>query len=64
VPSAAGRYFFGDYCTGNVWSFTAGKASSIRKEAFSVSQLSSFGEDARGELYLVSLEGPVYRLTP
>ena len=62
VPSAVGRYFFGDYCTGSVWSFPAGKASSIRKEAFGVSSLSSFGEDARGELYLVSLEGPVYRL--
>ena len=41
-----------------------GKASAIRKEAFNVAELSSFGEDARGELYLVSLEGPVYRLAP
>ena len=29
---------------------------------FRVSQLSSFGEDARGRVYAVSLDGPVYRL--
>ena len=27
-----------------------------------VDQLSSFGEDARGRVYAVSLSGPVYRL--
>ena len=64
VPSATGRYFYGDYCTGTVWSLRVrgGKANDVRREPFSVSSLSSFGEDARGELYLVSLEGPVYRL--
>jgi len=64
VPAARGRYFFGDYCSGRVWSLrmAGGKATSVRREAFDVSSLSSFGEDARGELYLTSLEGPVYRL--
>jgi glucose/arabinose dehydrogenase len=64
VASARGRYFFGDYCSGRVWSLrvVGGKAASIRREAFDVPALSSFGEDARGELYLASLEGPVYRL--
>jgi glucose/arabinose dehydrogenase len=64
APSARGRYFFGDYCSGRVWSLrmAGGKAASVRREAFDVPSLSSFGEDARGELYLASLEGPVYRL--
>jgi hypothetical protein len=31
---------------------------------FDVPRLSSFGEDAAGELYLVSLEGDVFRLDP
>jgi glucose/arabinose dehydrogenase len=64
VPGARGRYFFGDYCSGRVWSLrvAGGKAASVRREAFDVPSLSSFGEDARGELYLTSLEGPVYRL--
>jgi glucose/arabinose dehydrogenase len=64
VPGAVGRYFFGDYCSGRVWSMrmAGGKATSVRREPFTVGSLSSFGEDARGELYLTSLAGPVYRL--
>lgn len=65
VPAAVGRYFFGDYCSRNVWSLrvVAGKATDVRREPFRVSSLSSFGEGARGELYLVSLAGAIFRLT-
>jgi hypothetical protein len=35
-----------------------------RSEGASVSQPSSFGEDARGRIYVASLSGPVYRLAP
>ena len=64
VPAAAGRYFYGDFCSGRVWSLTArnGKVSRVRREPFTVANLSSFGQDAAGELYLVSLAGVVYRL--
>jgi glucose/arabinose dehydrogenase len=64
VASATGRYFFGDYCSGRVWSLRVvnGKATDVTREPFDVPDLSSFGEDARGELYLLSLRGPVYRL--
>jgi glucose/arabinose dehydrogenase len=64
VSSARGRYFFGDYCSGRVWSMKVveGRARGVRQERFRVSSLSSFGEDADGELYLTSLEGGVYRL--
>jgi glucose/arabinose dehydrogenase len=64
VADARGRYFFGDYCSGTVWSLRVedGNAVDVRREPFRVGSLSSFGEDARGELYLVSLLGPVYRL--
>jgi glucose/arabinose dehydrogenase len=64
VPAARGRYFFGDYCSGRIWSFVVvnGQATGVRREAFTVPQLSSFGEDARGELYATSLTGRVYRL--
>ena len=65
VLQAEGRYFFGDYCSGDVSSLRVvdGKATDVRREPFSVSSLSSFGEDARGELYLVSLDGAIFRLT-
>ena len=64
IPALRGRYLYGDYCSGTVWSLriAGGKATGIRREAIRVDELSSFGEDARGELYLVALGGTVYRL--
>lgn len=64
VPDAVGRYFFGDYCSGTVWSLRIvdGKATGVRREPFKVSSLTSFGEGVRRELYLVSQEGSIYRL--
>ena len=63
VPAARGRYFFGDYCSGSIWSLviSGGQATDVRRESVRVPGLSSFGEDARGELYATSLEGRVYR---
>ena len=65
VRSALGRYFYGDYCSGVIWSLKVakGKATGLRREPFSVQGLSSFGEDARGELYLMSVDsGALFRL--
>jgi glucose/arabinose dehydrogenase len=64
MPGLHGRYFYGDYCSGTVWSFRVlgGKARATRREPFRVPALSSFGEDADGELYLVSQAGTIYRL--
>ena len=61
-----GRYLFGDYCTGVVESarLSDGEARSVRRTRFRVPRLSSFGEDARGRAYVVSSNGPVYRLVP
>ena len=39
-----------------------GGATRQRTTRLSVSSLSSFGEDARGRVYAVSLDGPVYRI--
>ena len=64
VPAAKGRYFFGDNCVDKIHSTSAGGSSaSYRTESFTVDGLSAFGEDARGELYLASVQsGNVYRL--
>jgi glucose/arabinose dehydrogenase len=66
VSAARGRYFYGDYCTGTVWSLriVAGRAVDNRREATQVSGLSSFGQAANGELYAVSLGGGLYKLGP
>jgi glucose/arabinose dehydrogenase len=59
------RYFYGDYCSGRIWSLARrqGEATS-RAQPFRVPQLSSFAEDEDGELYLVSQGGTIYRLGP
>jgi glucose/arabinose dehydrogenase len=65
VRSAVGRYFYGDYCSGTVWSMkiARGRATGVRREPFTVRGLSSFGEGSDGELYLASLDtGYLYRL--
>jgi glucose/arabinose dehydrogenase len=65
VPAAVGRYFYGDYCSGTIWSFkiSGGKAVGLRREPFELKGLSSFGEGAAGELYLMSVDsGAVVRL--
>jgi glucose/arabinose dehydrogenase len=64
VPAAVGRYFFGDFASGRVWSFriSRGRAADFRREHVSVPGLSSFGEGPRGELYLVSFAGVVWKL--
>ena len=64
VPGA-GRYFYGDYCTGEVWSFrfSGGRKSGVRKERFTVPNgLSSFGVARGGSLLAVSIGGTVYRV--
>lgn len=64
VPGARGRYFYGDFASGAVWSLrvVGGKPRGKRLEPFTVAGLSSFGEDAGGELYLVSYGGTIFRL--
>ena len=67
LPRRRGRYVYGDLCSGRVWSFriVRGRATGARREQIVVPRLlSSFGEDARGELYAVSLAGgTIYALT-
>jgi glucose/arabinose dehydrogenase len=64
-PSERGRYTFGDYCSGTVWSLrvSSGKATAVRVEPFKIPSLTSFGEDATGELYATSHEGVLYRIS-
>ncbi|HKU58168.1 MAG TPA: PQQ-dependent sugar dehydrogenase [Gaiellaceae bacterium] len=66
IPSAVGRYFYGDYCSGLVWSLKIvnGKATSVRREPFTVGGLSSFAQGSDGELYLMSVNsGYFFRLS-
>jgi hypothetical protein len=64
VPRMRGRYVYGDVCSGRIWTLRAGRegASDVRREDDELEQLSSFGEDAGGELYAISLQGGVFRV--
>jgi hypothetical protein len=63
VPSLRGRYIFGDYGSGRIWTLQLSNGqANVQRQPFSVPQLSSFGEDAKGELYATSLSGRVYRI--
>jgi hypothetical protein len=65
-PALAGRYVYGDFCAGALRSavLAQGGASGDAPLGLTVSMLASFGEDAAGCLYAVSLDGPVYRVAP
>ena len=65
AASFRGRYFFADYVAGRIWSFAlnqsgAGNASDLREHTdelggrSALGNVSSFGMDADGELYVVS----------
>jgi glucose/arabinose dehydrogenase len=68
IPGLIGKYFYADNCTGEIWS--------LRYDGFSVTdfashiaelnpdslRVTSFGEDADGELYLAVGEGSVFKI--
>jgi glucose/arabinose dehydrogenase len=64
VPTAVGRYFYGDYCSGNLWSLhiADGHAADVRREAGKIGNLTTFGMDARGELYAGTGDGQILKL--
>jgi glucose/arabinose dehydrogenase len=67
LGSLYGRYVYGDLCNAPLRSVKLGRnggASGDKKIGVSVSNLVSFGEDARGRVYAVSLDGGVFRLVP
>ena len=64
LPSLQGDYVYGDYCTGSlrVARLALPAATNDRSINANVPNLSSFGEDAAGCVYAISLSGPVFRL--
>lgn len=72
LPALVGRYFYADYCTAMIRSLTwDGKIvrdvwdwrGALDPES-RLASLASFGEDAAGELYLLSIDGEIYRFDP
>jgi glucose/arabinose dehydrogenase len=65
-PTMEGRYFFGDYCQGWVRSFFWNgddATNTLQHPTLDVgTELTSFGEDERGELYLTTRDGRLLRI--
>ena len=67
-----GQYFFADFAQGKVFTLrfdgtawvATERTSQITTDFGTVNNPSSFGEDARGNLYLVDFDGDIFKLTP
>jgi glucose/arabinose dehydrogenase len=73
-PQLGGRYFFADFCSGDIWSFRVidGVKTGFRSfksdfspslDGFNLTSIQSFGEDADGELYIVT-SAAVFKVVP
>jgi glucose/arabinose dehydrogenase len=67
IPELEGTYFYGDYCSGVIWSFRIDLEGiydmRLRSDTLGAFPgLTSFGLDGAGELYAVTQDGTVYRL--
>ena len=75
LPELRGTYFYSDYCSSFVRTFR-GVAGGVAQNpddrsaelepagARTLDNVVSFGEDARGELYVVDRDGELYRIVP
>ena len=66
LPALAGRYLYGDFCTGRITSVavTNGTATTSGDLGLAVPELTSFGVDGLDRIYVMSLSGDVFRLDP
>jgi len=67
LPALQGQYLFGDYCKGWVRSIPAQGAPGTPTDWPALApggRITSFGEDAAGELYVLTEEGGVFKIVP
>ncbi|MCC6554431.1 MAG: PQQ-dependent sugar dehydrogenase [Polyangiaceae bacterium] len=72
IPALRGTYLYGDFCSNRIWSLvwkdgallSEGELSQDLDSTGQLQAMSSFGEDAAGDLYVVDLAGSVYRIDP
>ncbi len=70
IPALRGAYVFGDFCKSKIRGLVVSDNGSAAPEvrdlgiAVSANTLAAFGEDATGELYVLSLGGEISRILP
>ena len=65
LPSLYGAYVYGDYCSGKIWAlrYDGSRVTESIQIVDTKLRISSFAEDTEGELYILDLEGEIYRFT-
>lgn len=65
-PTLWGHYFFADYCTATIWALTPANDGTWDMQAVYQADglISSFGEDAHGELYVINQLGGIWQIQP
>ena len=66
LPQWQGIYLYGDYCTGYIWGLLQDKDGLWQNtQLFQTGMnISAFGENSDGDIYLVNYQGSIYKLTP
>ena len=66
IPDLVGSYVFSDYCTGTIRAIrvTNGQVVARRDLGITANDISSFGQDADGELYVISQTDGLFRIDP
>ncbi len=74
MSELSGRYFYADYCAAFIKSFrmVGGAVTDERVDTAElapgggavINQITSFGEDARGEIYIADRGGQIYKIVP
>lgn len=71
IPEIDGTYFFGDFCTGKIWSLKWNgnsvsefqeRTTELIPDVGAINNISSFGEDAAGEIYIVDRDGEIFKI--
>jgi hypothetical protein len=64
IPDLYGQYVYGDFCSGTIWAGVrqAGGAFSSQQLPINLPTLSTFGQDAAGELYAADTNGALLRI--
>ena len=63
-PSYVGAYIYGDFESKRIWALTqtGRRLTKVRQIGESPEQISSFGIDADGELFVVGYQGTIFRV--
>jgi glucose/arabinose dehydrogenase len=73
IPDLRGTYFYADYCSNQIWSFRASggqvteareRTAALASSGSTIGEITSFGTDALGELYVVDRGGEIFRIVP